>query len=59
MYFFTVSTQFALVMANDLQILVFVSVINIISSLDIFHFQSIQGDEKKSARANQHVIEYF
>jgi hypothetical protein len=38
-----VSTQFGLVMANDLQILVFVSVINIISSLDIFHFQSIQG----------------
>jgi hypothetical protein len=42
-YFFTVSTQFGLVMANDLQILVFVSVIiiNIISSFDIFHFQSI------------------
>jgi hypothetical protein len=39
-YFFTVSTQFGLVMANALQILVFVSVINI-SSLDIFHFQSI------------------
>jgi hypothetical protein len=37
----SVSTQFGLVMANDLQILVFVSVIEIISSLDIFHFQSI------------------
>jgi hypothetical protein len=33
-------------MANDLQILVFVSVINIISSLDIFHFQSIYSRVK-------------
>jgi hypothetical protein len=40
-YFFTVSTQFGLVMANDLEILVFVSVINIISFLDIFKFYSI------------------
>jgi hypothetical protein len=36
-YFFTVLTQFGLVMANDQQILVFASVINI-SSLDILHF---------------------
>jgi hypothetical protein len=44
-------------MANDLQILVFVSVIDIISSLDIFHFQSIYiGITPFGDRRHKHLL---